>query len=1156
MARLNTGTKHARLGSQVSKGSDVATARRGSQATTARRGSQTTTATQESSATVTQRDDHHQRDLTAACARGNEERVRRILTENQPWTEAKDKATLRKALQKASARHQLNIIRLLLHYGAEVDAGAHDEFPPLYRAAQAGQRAVVEELLKHRPDLEARETRTSQTPLFAASVRGFHNIAALLLAKGARVDAHDRDGRTPLLAMATNSKFKSMETVSILADHGANLEAKDQIGRTPLLWAATNWSYDFAKTLLEKGASVSAVNNRGRTALHLTVDSSNGRRGGSGEQAPAPTTPREEMLRLLLQHGADVNAVSDGGWKPLHNAAQKGLTSIVEILLRAGADINATLSNGMTALHWAAFNGFEDTAQLLWSQPEADLNIKDTFGRAAWLYAAERGHDDLVELLSPGHNSHRLPKSMQDASQAFNATVVEFKDYGEKQRISKPSVFDLLYKWDEKNGRPSIPLWTDGPPGHAKSEFKWIHLPANNLAWVETLMINWFIESGCRDLEGFKALMKSLEQEHCGPLPHANYMRPFCQRISSQHPGDDDGGGPPAAGEDTLSPWKGIRRSTSNLSQMTLSQGIPGGDGKIVMFMPYLHYETDESRQKMMDAIKIVSSASQASARDKTPDTLLLEAYLNHKPSLHPRRTLDQFFYRGIDTSARDRDQVVYRYCEDHGHERKVFMVDQLWVLVLNKDLIITCFPERFDLKKNQKDPLGVLDGIVAEMNAKTRPPVRSVYHMAILVSGRCSGMFSRHRADDQDYQFLDMFESSVGRVTEDLTHLFHHFEQASSQSRQWSRPSRRSKLRSGKNKKKNKPPTEESSSFDRLLDIGSETSLLTEVRDIRDELNILTMILNSQLWTLGDLKNCLVEELSLSAASSSRMMRNNVNSWHAADIRKRTLEQERHLKVHKRDIQSMDEQAERLYQSLTDLLDLKQKHSNALEARFASEQAISAARSGQTVMVFTIVTIIFLPMSFISAYFGVNIESFDKLDGSYVAIWTFGCGLAISAVFVIMAFTVVDITKALNRFGAFVRRITSRREDAGPDDKDESGGGADGGDHGYDYQEVAVAVQPPTPGLLQSPGFRQLGDQSGPLSRERTNNTMRSDDMEMGILKQTELDLVKTKTAISFLSKTRSAVSADSLRSRRRMYGEDDLEWGRRDRETTAETC
>ena len=460
MAKSKSHTKHARLGSRASQTSEA------------------TTTTQGSNATVTPRD-KYQRELAAACARGNEERVRRVLTDHQPWSSEKDRAALRKALQKASARDHVNIIRLLLHYGAEVNPGANDEVPPLYRAAQAGHRAVVEELLRHGPQLEARDVRTSHTPLFAASVRGYHAIAALLLAKGAHVDAQDRDGRTPLLAMATNSQFKSMETVSLLAAQGANLEAKDQIGRTPLLWAATHWNYDFARTLLEKGARITAVNHRGRTVLHLTVDSSNGRK--TSGQKVVPPMPREQMLRLLLQNGADANAASDGGWTPLHNAAQKGLTAIVEILLKAGADINATLENGMTALHWAAFNNSQEVAKVIWSCPEADLNIRDNFGRAAWLYAAERGHDDLVELLSPGHNSGRLPKSVQDATQAFHATVVEFKDYGEKQRVTKTPVFDLLYKWDEKNGRPAIPLWTDGPPGHAKSEFKWIHLPANNV---------------------------------------------------------------------------------------------------------------------------------------------------------------------------------------------------------------------------------------------------------------------------------------------------------------------------------------------------------------------------------------------------------------------------------------------------------------------------------------------------------------------------------------------------------------------------------------------------------------------------------------------------------------------------------------------------
>lgn len=68
---------------------------------------------------------------------------------------------------------------------------------------------------------------------------------------------------------------------------------------------------------------------------------------------------------------------------------------------------------------------------------------------------------------------------------------------------------------------------------------------------------------------------------------------------------------------------------------------------------------------------------------DPSPDVLLVNAYLNSTPPLHPRRTLDQFFYHGIDTSARDRDQVVWRYCKSRNQDLKVYMVDQLWLWIL-----------------------------------------------------------------------------------------------------------------------------------------------------------------------------------------------------------------------------------------------------------------------------------------------------------------------------------------------------------------------------------------------------------------------------------------------------------------------------------------
>ena len=58
-----------------------------------------------------------------------------------------------------------------------------------------------------------------------------------------------------------------------------------------------------------------------------------------------------------------------------------------------------------------------------------------------------------------------------------------------------------------------------------------------------------------------------------------------------------------------------------------------------------------------------------------------------------------------------------------------------------------------------------MLNGIIEDTNSKTRPPVKSVYDLAMLIAGRCIGVFDRHSVLDAEYQFLDMFESSLGEV-------------------------------------------------------------------------------------------------------------------------------------------------------------------------------------------------------------------------------------------------------------------------------------------------------------------------------------------------------------------------------------------------------
>ncbi|KAH9888725.1 hypothetical protein F4778DRAFT_755098 [Xylariomycetidae sp. FL2044] len=1079
----------------------------------------------QASVASSQPDPRHLR-LIAASAQANEARVRDILSEEPAWTSTADHDALRQGLQKVAARGKLSVVRLLLEHGAEVRARKEGEVPAIVKAAEGGHADVVLELLGRGADADARN-RGGQTALFCACMRGHDRVAEALLAGGAAVEAQDREGRSPLLFLASEKQAPkarwTLDTLRLLLDRGADVEVRDHIERTPLLWAATNGNVELAHVLLNHGANIAATNNRGRTALHLAAESN-------------VKEHREEMVKLLLSYGADPEATSDGAWTPLHNAAQAGFTAVVVQLLQAGANVNAELSNGMTPLHWAAFNGFEDVVRLLLARPDVNLSIKDSFDRTAMLCAAERHHPEIVQLLSPARSAHRLSHVAQRACRAFEATIVDFGQFEKKQLVSKHSVYELLYGWDAENDKPKVPTLTKNIK--YKPDFRWIHLPANNIAWIETLLAKSFIEAGHRDIEAFKALEKCFDQEHRGPFAHAFFMRTFAQRISSARNDDvpdrredshsSNNGNKPlaslseepsvasmkssaqAGGEASTStpkrqqqqphghdtdegtprsdnrkkskseqvaerhpkkhrrgkgpPGNAPQRTESNLSSSSSSKfsaplawetpRFAASNGKLVLFMPFLHYETDERRRKMSSAIKCVR-AGRRIIENTSRDSLLVNAYLNGSPPLHPRRTLDQFYYHGIDTSIRDTDQVVSRYCKRHKVEAKVFMVDQLWLWIIGKDLIITAFPQRWDQPKH--DPLNVLDGIIEETNAKTRPPIQSVYDLAMLITSRCAGMFDRHRLDDQDFQFLDMFESSIGLVTDQESQLFSRFNRASAQSALWLQSHHRRRRLGGRRAARlssghhghdddsdhgdGEDDDDNADQFpDALLDIGVETSLLAEIKDIRDELNIIAVIIDSQLSTLADFETYVTEELR--ADYSSPTAANNPSSSAGggggggggsrrapasdpmvAEIRRRAREQRRALEVRNKDIYRMDNQAFSLYRSLRDLLDLKQKHSNALEARFAGDQAVIAAKQGQTVMVFTIVTIVFLPMSFIAAFFAINLPEWeDTLTVAYVSKYMFGIGLGISIPLIAMAFTVQDISDAARGVFGVVR--------------------------------------------------------------------------------------------------------------------------------------
>lgn len=191
----------------------------------------------------------------------------------------------------------------------------------LRRAVRAGDIKQVREFIAAGVDL-SKETWPDWTPLHDAAACGHGDIAELLIAKGAEIDARDEWGRTPLI-LALCDGYE--DVAGLLVDKGADVNAADTYGRTPLL-CAFHWTGESAvEFLIARGADVNVV-----------------------------TRPHTYVFGIFaLEH------------KPLHDAARLGYKNIVELLIDRGADVNAKTADGQTPMDLASGAGHEDIVELL-----------------------------------------------------------------------------------------------------------------------------------------------------------------------------------------------------------------------------------------------------------------------------------------------------------------------------------------------------------------------------------------------------------------------------------------------------------------------------------------------------------------------------------------------------------------------------------------------------------------------------------------------------------------------------------------------------------------------------------------------------------------------------------------------------------------------
>ncbi|KKY13643.1 putative ankyrin repeat protein [Phaeomoniella chlamydospora] len=932
------------------------------------------------------------------------------------------------ALQRAAGAGNAETVKALLEVGAKVDGpkGKSALFVSIETQTKRSRLAIIRLFLQYGADVNARD-HDGWTPMISAALRGQNDAVALLLERGANPDAVDHNSRNVLHLMATETRqiYRwNVKTLSIIIPKVTDLDYLDRWMRTPLSCAAAHGKLDLLGALIRghgtKKACIGIANAKGQTPLHVAADNNH----------PGVT-------RFLVLQGADIEAKSDGDWTPLLNAAKKGHEEVIDALLSSKANVNAQTSSGMTSLHWAAENGHLKAVRRILQEPNVWTNAKDAFDSTPLIRAAQHDYMEIVEALRPHILEGLLSETAAQACNEFTAAVVDF--YVEspsvvKNVVRKQSVYTAIYakqSWDPNKFVVTTVIKDIKP---RPPSFTWIHLPANNVAWAEALLTKHFLERSCRDIPGYKALIRLLgQQQHHGSEVHSRFMRPTCLRLWNGQRRANNFHTPAPKSKSAKPAQKGkptakAKQRVPSDTQVPKSTHVTPED-IIVLFMPYLHWETDLNRKAMTRTVKEALRRGRGSvarrplsATLQPKDASLIHGYVNDSTNLHLRRTLDQFKHHSFDTEQQDTDQVVWRWCKDTRQELKIYMVDQLWVWVIG-DLLITSFPERWGQPK--RDPLNLFDGLVEDINSTVRPPIRNVYELATLVTERCSGAFDRHQRVNEEFSFLEMFELSIGALTRKETNIFQRFKDDSVIAAHWGRD------RAGGMQNDTERWIQENESLEsvrdededdqssapadrvvaRLLNIDQEAKLLAECRDIQEELGILSNVLEQQRLILRDLEE--VFRRSLLVPHEERV-----------ELLGKVVQQQRQVDSQLADIDRMNRQAKSVNDNLGQVLDLKQKHANALEARFQRFQAQGTAKQSQTIMVFTVVTIIFLPMSFLASFFTLNIIEFphdsnyggNGLHLGWVVKYVIGIGLAVSIPLVGLAFVLGDIKEWLLR--------------------------------------------------------------------------------------------------------------------------------------------
>ncbi|KAI3317893.1 hypothetical protein HD806DRAFT_526705 [Xylariaceae sp. AK1471] len=355
----------------------------------------------------------------------------------------------------------------------------------------------------------------------------------------------------------------------------------------------------------------------------------------------------------------------------------------------------------------------------------------------------------------------------------------------------------------------------------------------------------------------------------------------------------------------------------------------------------------------------------------------------NSRKVLHMPMTIDQYYYPTIpNTDTRDSDQVVSKFLnQKHNPEKTILMLNNLWIWIIDQKTIITASAEDNDQESKSNLLQTTLNNILYGGRRSRFERATTVQSVKELILGVAVGSFIEKSIQAERLMKgpIEIFRESIRRVTDEETRLFDKFLDGLNY--EVKEPAM---LRGDKSWLNS---SEGTAAQNRHHIISSETKLLQRTRDIYDEIQILRSLAEDQ-------------DIVWKQVFSPSRSRDRFEQYHActpADVKK--------------DLNEILSGVEQTTNNINNLLDLRQ-------AEYSRIQARDSAAQSNSILVFTIVTIVFLPLSFLSSLFALDVATFPhqsgelKYEGWWIFPIIFGVTAAFSAPTIALAWNVNVVSK------------------------------------------------------------------------------------------------------------------------------------------------